>query len=170
MEGGSAYANGREFSVGRQEAACVEDSFGRRLEAIAHTHDERGKDRPSQGAVLEQVVHECNVAGIKQLNFGFHARVVDHLRHATHITRRVDDDLLARIHGVEIECADVRTQHGDVLDSLFRRHERGAWAGDLWVFVGRHEASTGPGGHIQDQLGVLCADALDHLAVEVERH
>ena len=94
----------------------------------------------------------------------------DHLRHAPDVARRVDDDLAAGVHGVEVEGADVGPERCDMLHPPLGRQQRGAGPGDLGVVLGRDEAPAGAGGEVEDELPVPGPDALHHLAVELERH
>jgi hypothetical protein len=57
-----------------------------------------------------------------------------------------------------------------MLDALFRRHQGGAGTGDLRVMLGGDKASAGTGGEIEDEVAVFGADAVHHVAIEVDLH
>ena len=154
----------------RQQAAGVEHRLGAGLEAVAHAHHERAERRRGQRPVREQVVQERDVAGVEQLDLGLDPGRGDDPGHPPHVARRVDHDLAAGVHGVEVEGADLGLERRDVLDAALGRQEGRAGAGDLGVVLRGDEAAAGAGREVEDQPRVLGADALDDLAVELERH
>ena len=169
-KGVAADADGGDCGVRWQQVACIKHGLGRGLEAVSHAHDEGAERRLFQRAVADEIMHQRNVAGIEQLDLGAHARLMDDLGHAPHICRCVDDDLPARIHRVEIERADFRTQQRDMLDAFFGGQQRRAGSKNFRVFIGGHEAPAGTGGDIEDDVRVAVADARDHILVIGDLH
>jgi hypothetical protein len=64
---------------------------------------------------------ERNVSRVKEFDFWPNAGLAYHLRHASDASGRVDDNLTARIHGIQVERADVGLERDDMLDTLLRR-------------------------------------------------
>ena len=166
----AADAEGAPEGAGRQHAARVHHGLGRRHEAVLHAQHQGPHRRAFERAVGDQVQRHVDVAGVEDLELGLDAGVADHPRHAAHVLRRVDDHVGARVHGVEVERADVGLDQRDVLDALFRRQQAGAGRVDLGVVLARNEAAARPGREVDDQLAVLLSDAVDDLAVELDLH
>jgi hypothetical protein len=61
-------------------------------------------------------------------------------------------------------------QRHDMLDAPLRPDQRRAGTGDLGIVVARHESPARAGREVDDQVGRTRPDALDHLAVMLERH
>src|ERR1700761_4439077 len=110
------------------------------------------------------------IAAVEHLDIRQHARRAHTGSHLAHVARRVDYDLAAGVHGVEIERADIRTQDLYMLDALFRVHQRGAGRGDLGIVFGGDKTTAGAGGEVDDEIAVLRADAVHDVAIEVELH
>src|SRR5260221_3652449 len=139
-------------------------------QSIFHPEDEPDEKGLAQNACAEKVVHKVDVADVEELDLGDDAALVDRRRHLAQIGRRVDHDLLAEGHRVEVERADVRLQCDDMLDPPFGAEEVGARSGDCRIFVARLEAAARSRGEVDDQRIVFGADVLDHLAVVREIH
>ena len=67
-------AKGRPMRTGRQQAAGIENGFGRRRKAELHAHDDRTKRRGGQMAFLLQGFEKGDITGIEQLDLGLYAR------------------------------------------------------------------------------------------------
>ena len=55
-------------------------------------------------------------------------------------------------------------------DAVFRADQRGAGTGDLRIVQIGDETSARPGGEVEDDVGVLGADAIDDVTVVVDLH
>jgi hypothetical protein len=82
----------------------------------------------------------------------------------------VDDNLSPRVHGVEVERADVGLQGSDVLDSLLRRQEDCTLGGELRVALGGHKAAARAGREIDNEVRIAVANAGDHVLIIAKVH
>ena len=166
----AADGEGRPHRVGRQQRVRVDQRLRRRDEAVADPHHDLEQRRALEHALREQHMRELDVAGVEHFQLRLRAGLLDGFRHDSHVFRRVDHRGRTRPHGVEVERGDIRFEFDDVLDALERRNEGRARSGDARIVLARYEAAAGAGGEVDDQIGILVADALDHLAVVGELH
>ncbi len=75
---------------------------------------------------------------------GHHADGPDTGRHLANVGGRIDHHLAARVHGVEIERADIWTQDFDMFDPAFRRDQGGARTGHLGIGFDGTNRPPGP--------------------------
>ena len=129
----------------RQQVARIHHRLRRGVEAVAHAeHDREASGGPSSSpSAIRSRARWISPESNSSIS-GFTPGRADHPRHAAHVGGRVDHHLLAGIHRVEVERADIRLQHRDMLDPLLRRHQRGAGAGDRGIVLARHKRPPGP--------------------------
>ena len=101
---------------------------------------------------------------------GLAPEFVDGLRHDPDVAGRVDDSLGAERHRVQVQGRDIRLEIGNMLDAAKRRQKVGPRPGDGGIVVARVIAAPGPGGQVQDQRVVLCADQPHDLAIVRQLH
>ena len=144
-----------QIAPGGSRSRRIEHGFGRGIETVFDAEHEREQAGSLQRAFGEQVAREMTIAAVEQFDLRQHADGPDARGHLADVARRVDHDLAARIHGVEIERADIGPQELDMLDPPLRRHQGGARTGHLGIVFRRHEASAGARGQVDDQARFL---------------
>ena len=110
------------------------------------------------------------IAGIEQLQLRHDAHGPHAHRHLADVGGRVDHDLPARVHGVQIERTDFGAQQFDMFDPLLRRHQGRPRTSHLRIFLRGNEPSAWPRGQIDDQLWIARADATHHIAIKINSH
>ncbi|MNL09217.1 hypothetical protein D3C87_1299690 [compost metagenome] len=104
----------------RQHTAGVEDGLRARGESVLHAQHEG----PQAGAVQHPLAHEIErhvqVTGIEDLQLRHHACAADDACHLAHVGGRIDDNVAARVHRIQIEGTDIGSQRRDMFHPLER--------------------------------------------------
>src|SRR6267142_4549761 len=121
-------------------------------------------------AALDHVQRKSEVAEVKDLEFGKYAGAADAGRDGLDVRGHVDQRTLPEVQAPHVKAADFRLECEDVFDPLLRRSQIRAWRRRVCLATARDETRARACGQVDDHRTAALANALYHLAIELESH